>query len=68
MIKMTVINGVQVLTEVCEVCKCHIRDLSTNDILVKAPELKDLTVTDGDGNEVTRTTPRDECWCDDCKH
>ena len=60
------IKGVQVITEICSTCKCHIRDLSVNDILIKPPALNGVTVTDSDGNEVTRTAPRSECYCEDC--
>jgi hypothetical protein len=68
MIKMTVIKGVQTITEVCGTCKCHIRDLSVNDILIKPPSLAGVTLTDSDGKEVTRTKPRVECYCEDCDH
>jgi len=68
MIKVTKIDGVTTITEVCGTCKCHITDLSVNDILVKPASLNELTLTDSDGNEVTRTGPRDECYCDDCNH
>tara|TARA_R110000851_G_scaffold48314_1_gene116872 strand:+ start:694 stop:900 length:207 start_codon:yes stop_codon:yes gene_type:complete len=66
MIKLTNINGVQVITEVCGTCKCHIKDLSVNDILIKPNELNGVTLTDSDGNEVTRTSPRPECHCEHC--
>jgi hypothetical protein len=66
MIKMTVINGVQTLTEICDTCKCHIGDLTTNDIMVKDKSLTDVTVKDSGGNEITRTEPRPKCYCEDC--
>tara|TARA_Y100001963_G_scaffold143452_2_gene214372 strand:- start:1125 stop:1331 length:207 start_codon:yes stop_codon:yes gene_type:complete len=68
MIKITIINGVQTITEVCEECKCHIRDLTINDILVKSKELEGMTVTDSNGDEITRTEPREKCYCEHCNH
>ena len=35
MIKYEVKNGVQTITEVCETCKCHVRDLDVEDIAGK---------------------------------
>ena len=66
MIKMTIINGVQTITEVCDTCKCHIRNLTVNDITVKDKTLTGVTLTDSDGIEVTRTEPRPKCYCEDC--
>ena len=68
MIKLVIRNGTQTLTEVCDVCKCHITDLSVNDILVKPKSLQGLTVKDSEGKEVTRTGPRPKCYCDHCNH
>ena len=68
MIRMTTINGVQTFTEICNSCKCHIADLTINDLLVKPKSLEGLTLTDSDGNEVTRTEPRAHCYCDHCHH
>ncbi len=68
MIKLTIKSGVQTITEVCEHCKCHIRDLSVNDILVKPRSLDGVTVKDSDGKEVTRTEARDKCYCEHCDH
>ncbi len=68
MIKVTKINGVQTITEVCDTCKCHIQNLTVNDILVKPASLSGVTLTDSDGQEVTRTEPRAKCYCEDCNH
>jgi hypothetical protein len=68
MIKLTSISGVQTITEICDVCKCHITNLTVNDILIKPEALSELIVTDSDGNEVTRTEPRDKCYCEHCDH
>ena len=35
MVHYEVRSGVHTITEVCEDCKCHVRDLTTDDILVK---------------------------------
>jgi len=64
MIRLEVRSGVQTITEVCETCKCHVKDLTIDDILVKKPS--DLTIKDSTGKEVTRTVPRDKCYCTEC--
>ena len=66
MIKMTVIKGVQTLTEICDTCKCHIEDLTINDIMIKNKTLTGVTVKDSNGNEITRTRPRPKCYCTNC--
>ena len=66
MIRLEVRGGVQTITEICETCKCHIRDLTIDDILVKKPS--DLTIKDSTGKEVTRTEAREKCYCEDCSH
>jgi len=72
MIKVAVIKGVQTITEICDTCKCHIQDLTVNDILVKRKTpLKvgfdqKVTITNSDDNEVTRTEPRPKCYCESC--
>ena len=82
MIKVTKINGVQTITEVCDTCKCYIQNLTVNlkifqsteknvtvnDIIVKPPSLSGVTLTDSDGKEVTRTEPRSKCYCEHCNH
>ena len=56
----------QSITEICDSCKRHIKNLTVNDILVKPKALANLTLTDSDGNEVTRTGPREKVYCEDC--
>jgi len=64
-------NGTQTITKVCNMCGCHIDNLTTDDILVK-PDWVDSNVLefkDSQGNEVTRTEiPSDlkECKCEKC--
>tara|TARA_R100000700_G_C3053657_1_gene71744 strand:+ start:212 stop:448 length:237 start_codon:yes stop_codon:yes gene_type:complete len=63
-------NGNQTLTKVCNDCGCYLDDLTTDDILVKKAELSELTITDSQGNEVTRTELPDElcnCKCEHCE-
>jgi len=66
MIRMTIIKGVQKLTEVCDTCKCHMRDLTADDILVK--KASDMTIRNSQGQEVTNTSPRPKCYCTQCDH
>jgi hypothetical protein len=63
---MTVINGVQTLTEICDTCKCHIQNLTVDDIIVKPKSLEGVTLKDSKGDEVTRTGPRPKCYCEEC--
>jgi len=61
-------NGNQTLTKVCNICGCHIDNLTTDDILVKPPN-NDLAVKDSQGNAITRTelpTELTECKCEMC--
>ena len=68
MIKLVISHtGEQVITKVCNHCKCHIQDLQVEDILVKGNT--DLRVFDKNGNEITRTelpTDLTECKCEHC--
>ena len=66
MIRLEIKNGVQRLTEICDCCQCHIKDLTTDDILVKTPS--DLKIKNSKGEEVTNTEPRPKCYCEHCEH
>ena len=45
MIKLQIApNGNQTLTKVCNICGCHIDNLTTDDIVVKKPDISDLTI------------------------
>jgi hypothetical protein len=68
MIKVAITNGVQTITEICDKCKCHIQNLTIDDIMVKPAELSGVSVKDTQGNEVTRTEPRPKCYCEHCDH
>jgi hypothetical protein len=64
MIRMTIIQGVQTITEICDTCKCHVRNLTIDDILVKKDS--DLIIKNSKGEEVTNTEPRPKCYCHSC--
>jgi translation initiation factor IF-1 len=66
MIRMTIKNGVQTLTEICDKCKCHVRNLTTDDILVK--KKTDLILKNSKGEVITNTKPRGKCYCEHCTH
>ena len=69
MVKVHVENGVQAITEVCEDCKCHIRDLHVDDILVDPGEgVSGYTLTDSQDREITNTEPRAKCYCEECSN
>ena len=57
-------RGVQTITERCDDCKCHVRDLTMDDILVKANT--DLIIKNSQGEVLTNTSPRGECKCENC--
>ena len=60
-------SGTQTITKVCNMCGCHIDNLTVEDIMVKKPS--DLTIKDKDGNEITRTKLPENlrvCQCEDC--
>tara|TARA_R100000152_G_C6765995_1_gene190874 strand:+ start:88 stop:291 length:204 start_codon:yes stop_codon:yes gene_type:complete len=65
MIRLEIRNGVQKITEVCDHCKCHVNDLTIDDILVKGKT--DMIIKNSKGEEVTRTKlDRPECKCEHC--
>jgi hypothetical protein len=68
MIRLVIKKGVQTITEHCETCNCKINDLTIDDIIVKPKALSGVTVKDTKGNEVTRTGPREKCYCNHCSH
>lgn len=68
MIQMTIggPNG-QRIREICDCCRCHVRDLTVDDIVVKGNT--DLIIRNSKGEEVTRKEhPHQTCLCDHCKH
>jgi len=64
MIRLQIKKGVQTLTEVCDHCKCHIRNLTTDDILVNKT---DMIIKDSKG-KVVGNEPRPKCYCEHCNH
>ena len=66
MIRLEIKNGLQTITEVCDDCKCHVNNLTLDDILVKGKT--DMTIKNSKGEEVTRTKlDRPNCKCDHCE-
>ena len=43
-------------------------NLTIDDIMCKPKALSGVTVKDKKGNEVTRTEPREKCYCEHCSH
>ncbi len=65
MIRLTIKNGVQKITERCDTCGCHVNNLILDDILVKGNT--DMIIRNSKGEEVTRTKlNRPECKCEGC--
>ena len=65
MIRLVIDNGVQTITERCDDCGCHVRNLTIDDILVK--KNNDMIVKNSKGEEVTNTeNPRPTCKCEHC--
>jgi hypothetical protein len=60
-------DGQQTITEICDDCKCHVRDLTVDDILVKGNN--NLIFQDSRGNEVTRKEhDHQTCKCETCNN
>ena len=67
MIRLEIKNGVQKITEICDKCKCHVKDLTVDDILVKGNT--DAIIKNSKGEEVTRKThDHMTCECEHCNH
>tara|TARA_X000001382_G_C3144953_1_gene170957 strand:+ start:858 stop:1064 length:207 start_codon:yes stop_codon:yes gene_type:complete len=65
MIRIEFKNGSQKITAVCDKCKCHIKDLTITDILVKGKT--DAIVKDENGKEITRKDHQyNKCECEHC--
>ena len=49
-------------------CGCYVRDLTTDDILVKPKwaNSDNMTFKDSKGNEISGSAPRGECHCEEC--
>jgi translation initiation factor IF-1 len=65
MIRLQIKNGVQTLTEICDHCKCHVRNLTTDDILVNKTN---MIIKDSKGKVVERKEARPKCYCEHCSH
>lgn len=66
MIRLEIKNGIQSITEVCDHCNCHIKNLTVDDILVK--KSSDVVIKNSKGEVVTNTSPRPKCYCEHCNH
>jgi hypothetical protein len=68
MIRLEIKSGVQKLTKICNICKCHIQDLHPDDIMIKPPN-NDLTIYNSSGSIVTRTEIDEinTCQCENCE-
>ena len=65
MIRLEIKNGVQTIKEVCDKCKCHVKDLTVDDILVKGNT--DMIIKNSKGEIVTRKThDHMTCKCENC--
>ena len=65
MIKLVVKNGVQTITEICDICKCHCNDLEITDIITKVNH-NGMILKDENGNILEAKEPRGECKCESC--
>ncbi len=57
-------TGTQTITEICDTCKCHIKNLTIEDIAVKGNS--GLIIKNSKGDEITNTDPRPKCYCEHC--
>jgi hypothetical protein len=68
MIQVKFTSSGQEITKICNICKCHIENLTVEDIMVKNKHTT-MTIKDKNGNEITRTElPNDlkVCQCENC--
>ena len=66
MIRLEIKDGIQKITAICNKCKCHIKDLTSDDIVVKKPN-NPVKIYDSKGQEITRTEHEyNDCKCEDC--
>jgi hypothetical protein len=69
MIKYSMINGKQTITEICDTCKCHMKDLSIWDITIKKESFRDKMYNNGKSMEKGKIDgPREKCYCENCNH
>ncbi len=71
MIKMSFTSAGQKIEKICNHCKCHIQDLTVEDILVKPKwaNSTNMTFRYNNGEEITRTELPDDlknCSCTHC--
>ena len=59
-------TGERVITEICDTCRCHIRNLTIADVAINKLKggliLRDKVT----GEKITRTEPRPKCYCENC--
>ena len=68
MIRYTSKKGEQTVTAICNKCKCEIKALTIEDIIVKRPNNSNK-IYDSKGNEITRTEHEwNDCKCEECNH
>ena len=68
MIRLEIINGKQTVKAVCNKCKCEIKELTFDDIVVKKPGDTRI-IRDSKGREVTRSEHEwNDCKCEHCNH
>ena len=68
MIRLEIKNGKQTITAVCNKCKCAIKTLNPEDIIVKKPNNPNK-IYDSKGKEITRTEHEwNDCKCEHCNH
>ena len=71
MIRLELTSNGQKISKVCNMCSCHISDLTVEDIIVK-PKLansSNMTFKYSNGEEITRTELPEElknCSCEHC--
>ena len=70
MIRYSSIKGKQTITEICDTCGCHVKDLSIWDITInKGKTYRDTMLKDGKPQEKGKITEaRPKCYCKECNN
>ena len=66
MIRLTVKNGVQAITEICDDCNCHVNNLKITDIITSIKTQPGITLKDENGNVLEAKETRTVCKCKSC--
>ena len=70
MIRYSSVKGKQTITEICDTCGCHMKELSIWDITIKKKDsYRDKMFNSGKEMEKGKISePRPKCYCKECNN